>query len=141
MPTALKAAGFFRRLAAILYDSLLLVAILFVATAAILPLNHGEAFASDNFYYLAYLVFVSFLFYGGFWTHGGQTLGLRAWKLKVLTFEQQPLNWKQALVRYIAAIFSWAIFGLGFLWILVDKNHRGWHDHLSKTTIFLDDRC
>ena len=138
MSTALKSAGFFRRLAAILYDSLLLVAVLFAATALALPINHGEAFASDNLYYPAYLIFVSFLFYGWFWTHGGQTLGLRAWKLKVLTFEQRPLSWTQAALRFSTALFSWMFFGLGFLWILLDKNNRGWHDHLSKTAVYFE---
>ncbi|MGR9044724.1 MAG: RDD family protein [Gammaproteobacteria bacterium] len=133
-------AGFFRRFAAQLYDGLLLVAVLFFATAVILPLNHGEAFTSDNVFYLAYLILVSFLFFGWFWTHGGQTLGLRAWKLKVLTTGQQPLNWKQALIRFAAAIVSWSVLGLGFLWILIDKHKFSWHDHLSKTAIYLDNR-
>ncbi|PKM13331.1 MAG: RDD family protein [Gammaproteobacteria bacterium HGW-Gammaproteobacteria-3] len=135
----LKKAGFFRRAAALAYDSLLLAAVLFAATAAILPLNHGEAFAPDNFYYPIYLILVSFLFYGWFWTHGGQTLGLRAWKLRVLTFGQQPITWQQALCRFLAAMLSFALLGLGFLWIIVDKNKCGWHDSLSKTTVYHDD--
>ncbi|MGR9114833.1 MAG: RDD family protein [Gammaproteobacteria bacterium] len=138
--SALKTAGFLRRLTAMLYDSLLLIAILFAATAAALPFNHGEAFTSNNYYYLAYLILVSFLFFGWFWTHGGQTLGLRSWKLKVLTVDQRPLTWRQAFIRFITAILSWTAIGLGFLWIFVDKNNRGWHDLLSNTAVFFDDR-
>lgn len=134
----MQAAGFLRRLAAMLYDTLLLLAILFAATAAALPLNHGEAFASDNPYFHAYLVFVCFGFYGWFWTHGGQTLGLKAWKLKVLTEDHRPASWRQASIRFIASLVSWSAFGLGFLWILIDKNKRGWHDHLSQTSVFFD---
>lgn len=130
--------GFLRRLAAIVYDLFLLCAIFFVATALLLPFNAGEAFTGQQFFYPLYLLVVSFIFYGWFWTHGGQTLGLRAWKIKVLTLDQQPINWTQALLRFIAAILSWSFFGLGFLWILIDKNHRGWHDHLSHTAVFFD---
>jgi len=130
--------GFFRRLAATFYDLLLLIAVLFVATAILLPLNGGEAFTSQQFFFPVYLLLVSFLFYAWFWTHGGQTLGLRAWKIRVLTFDMKPISWKQAALRFMAAILSWGFFGLGFLWILIDKNQRSWHDHLSKTALFFN---
>jgi uncharacterized RDD family membrane protein YckC len=127
-------------LAAIVYDLVLLMAVLFAATALVLPLNAGEAFTARQIVYPLYLLIVSFLFYGWFWTHGGQTLGLRAWSLKILTFDRETLNWKQALLRFFAAILSWIFCGLGFLWMLVDKNQRSWHDHLSKTALFFDDQ-
>jgi uncharacterized RDD family membrane protein YckC len=132
------APSFFRRLAAMVYDSFLLVALWFLATALLLPINGGQAFHSGQFFYPLYLLAVSFIFYGWFWTHGGQTLGLKAWKIKVLTLNQQPLDWKQAAIRFMAAILSWVIAGLGFFWILWDKNGYAWHDYLSKTALFFD---
>ncbi|MEI6068427.1 MAG: RDD family protein, partial [Methylococcaceae bacterium] len=85
----LSAPGFFRRLAAQLYDIFLLVAVLFVATALLLPFTTGAAVSDQQLIiYRIYLVIISFFFYGWFWTHGGQTLGLRAWKIKVLTLDQ-----------------------------------------------------
>jgi uncharacterized RDD family membrane protein YckC len=135
----LPAPGFLRRLAAQIYDLLLLIAILFLATALILPFTAGEAVSDQQtLIYRIYILVISFFFYGWFWTHGGQTLGLRAWKIKVLTRDQKPINWTQALLRFTTAIPSWGFFGIGFLWILVDKNRRGWHDHLSKTALFFD---
>ncbi|MDP2902246.1 MAG: RDD family protein [Methylovulum sp.] len=127
-----------RRLAAIIYDLILLCAIFFVATAVLLPLNAGEAFTRQQFFFPLYLLAISFIFYGWFWTHGGQTLGLRAWKIKVLTLDRQPISWSQALLRFITAIISLSFFGLGVLWILVDKNQRSWHDRLSNTAVFFD---
>ena len=124
-----------RRFAAIFYDFLLLISVLFFATALILPFNAGQAITS-HWLYLPYLLLVSFLFYGWFWTHGGQTLGLKAWKLRVLTFNQQPITWIQAFWRFSSAFLSWAILGIGFLWALVDKEKRCLHDVLSKTDIF-----
>ncbi|MBE0434576.1 MAG: RDD family protein [Methylomicrobium sp.] len=132
----IRPAGFFRRVAALLYDGLLLLAVLFVATAAGLPFNHGEAFASDNLYFHAYLVLVSYCFFGWFWTHGGQTLGLKAWNLKILTEDLQSITWMQAAIRFIGAILSWGVLGLGYIWVLIDKDNRAWHDRLSRTAVF-----
>jgi uncharacterized RDD family membrane protein YckC len=124
-----------RRLAAIFYDLLLLLSVLFVATALILPFNAGQAFTHSVFYSL-YLLIISFIFYGWFWTHGGQTLGLRAWKLHVLTIDKKPITWRHAFLRFGSAIFSWCAFGVGFWWALFNKDNRCWHDVFSKTAIF-----
>ncbi|MCX7082719.1 MAG: RDD family protein [Methylococcales bacterium] len=133
----LSAPSFWRRLAAQTYDFLLLIALLFLATALLLPFTAGMAVTDQHtLIYRIYLVVVSFFFYGWFWTHGGQTLGLRAWKLTVLTQDKKTLNWTQALVRFVTASVSLGFFGLGYLWILIDKDRRGWHDHLSKTTVY-----
>lgn len=125
--------GLLRRLAAICYDSLLLLAVWFLATAIVLPFTHGEALRPGNPFYTSYLFMVSFFFYAWFWVHGGQTLGLRAWKLRVVRRDGRPITWSQALLRYFAALVSWAAFGLGFLWILVDKDGMSWHDRFSET--------
>lgn len=125
-------------MAAIVYDLFLLIALLFVATAILLPLNSGAAFSSQQYFFSIYLLTVSFFFYGWFWTHGGQTLGMRAWRIKVLTLKLEPVSWGQALLRFSFAIVSMAFFGLGFLWVLIDKNHRGWHDYLSRTALFTE---
>jgi uncharacterized RDD family membrane protein YckC len=134
----MSAPGFLRRLAAIFYDLLLLIALFFIATALLLPLNAGEAFSAKQFFYPIYLLVVSFFFYAWFWTHGGQTLGLRAWKIKVQTLNREQISWKQALLRFTAALLSWVFFGLGFLWILIDKDKRSWHDYLSRTALFFE---
>ena len=128
--------GFWRRIFAIFYDTFLLAALLFISTALALPFNAGEAFAGNPLY-LGYLVSVCFLFFGWFWTHGGQTLGLRAWKIQILTETKQPLSWKDALSRFIWATLSWGLFGLGFIWILFDKEKKSLHDRLSGTQAFI----
>jgi uncharacterized RDD family membrane protein YckC len=124
-----------RRFAAIFYDFLLLLSILFFSTALILPINAGQAFDA-NWLYLLYLLSVSFIFYGWFWTHGGQTLGLKAWKLQVLTTNKQAITWWQAFLRFSSAIISWSIFGIGFAVALINKDKRCLHDVFSKTDIF-----
>ena len=122
-------------MSAVCYDALLLLAVLFLATALVLPFNDGKAFSSGQYFYPLYLLTICFIFYGWFWTHGGQTLGLRSWKIKVCGLDGGSIGWGQAGLRFAAAALSWACFGLGFLWCLVDKNRLCWHDYLSKTRL------
>jgi uncharacterized RDD family membrane protein YckC len=142
--------GLLRRLAAILYDGLLLLAVLFIATAILLPLTHqagttpGEApvpiYAQHPLYkaaFTSYLFMVSYFFFAYFWTHGGQTLGMRAWRIRVQTRDGHPIGWWHALLRFMVAIVSWAALGLGFLWSLVDRQKRTWHDLYSETDLIV----
>ena len=132
-----SAPGFYRRLAAQFYDIVLLIAILLVANGFLHLFTDGDTLKAYTLLHRAYLLGICFLFYGWFWTHGGQTLGLRAWKIKVLTLDQKPISWFQALLRFITAILSWTVFlGLGFIWVLFNKNKLSWHDQLSKTALF-----
>lgn len=119
------------------YDALLLLAVWFFATAAILPFNGGQAFRTDQYLFPLYLLVVSFVFYGWFWTHGGQTLGLKAWRLKLCGMDQQTVSWPQAARRFAGAIVSWACLGLGFFWCLFVKNRLCWHDVWSNTCLVL----
>jgi uncharacterized RDD family membrane protein YckC len=134
-----------RRLAAIVYDSALVAAVMLMAMAlVVVPID--LFFGSESFdgatlrtnpFYLAYLFCVMVGFHILFWTRGGQTLGMRAWRLKVLRNDGQPLQLKDALLRYFAAILSWALFGLGFIWILLDKEGLAWHDRISNTRLVI----
>lgn len=101
-----------RRLAAIGYDSLLLAGILLGATALALGLAvallGSEAIKlhnplQGNPFFSTYLLLVCFFFYGGFWTHGGQTLGMRAWRLRVQRCDGRGIGWWQALLRFLIA--------------------------------------
>lgn len=130
-----KKVGLTRRLLAILYDSLLLFAVLYLATAIVLPFRGGEAIAPQTPWYSAYLLVVSFLYFGGFWTHGGQTLGMRAWRMRLTSKEGEVVSWGQALARFLGSLGSWAPLGLGFAWALFDRKRMTWHDHLSRSVL------
>ncbi|ADJ28579.1 RDD family protein [Nitrosococcus watsonii] len=129
--------GLFRRLGAIFYDSLLLIATWFLFTIFALPLTAGEAIPAGNILYRLYLLLIALAFFGGFWTHGGQTLGMRAWRIKVQQPNGQLITWRQALLRFGAAFLSWLPLGAGFWWVLIDKEGQTWHDRLSTTTLVL----
>lgn len=82
-----------------------------------------------------YLVLSPMAFFSWFWMHGGQTLGMRAWRLRVQRFDGRPLTLWQVLLRFLAAIPAWALLGLGYLWILVDKDRLALHDRFSESMI------
>jgi len=139
IPTA---PGFVRRLAAMLYDGLLLVALWFVATALLLAVSSGHLADPDRPLWLLYtlrvcLLLVTLMFFAGFWTNGGQTLGMRAWRFKLISASGDSVNWKQALWRFAAAIPSVGTFGLGLLWMLLDRERCAVHDRLSGTRLVL----
>ncbi len=121
-----------RRLAAIVYDSIILIALLFFA--ALPPtLLYGEGTTETVAVLLMrlYLLTVAFAFFGGFWTHGGQTLGMRAWHIRVVDMEGKSIGWGRALTRFMLAIISWAVAGAGFWWSLIDRERLAWHDRFS----------
>lgn len=127
--------GLLRRLGAILYDSLLLAAVLVLASGLAVWVLGGEASQPGNPFMTSYFFLVSFLFYAWFWMHGGQTLGMRAWRIRVQQADGRNISPPQALLRFIVAIFSWLVFGLGFLWSLFDKEKLAWHDRFSETVL------
>jgi uncharacterized RDD family membrane protein YckC len=131
---ACEPAGLFRRLMAMLYDLLLLFSLLLFATASALLVTRGTLDYHHPLF-RTYLFLVCFMFYAWFWTHGGQTLGMRAWRLRVQRLDGQPITLWQALLRFLSAIPSWAVFGLGYLWLLIDKKHMALHDRISESVI------
>jgi uncharacterized RDD family membrane protein YckC len=132
-PSPPEPAGLLRRLAALAYDTLLLAALAFAFTLLIVIIRSGEAIPAGSLWFEAALFALGALFYGWFWTHGGQTLGMRAWRLQVTAADGSPLDWRRALLRYAAAYVSALALGLGFLWSLFDRERRCWHDLWSGT--------
>ena len=133
-------AGLLRRLGAMLYDGLLLLALLMVATALFLPLTGGEALNAQahpvlELVYQAALVLLILGFFGLFWTRRGQTLGMASWRLRVEREDGRLLTWGDTTRRLAWALLSLLPLGLGFVWILFDPGRRAWHDRLSRTRV------
>ena len=124
-----------RRLSVIFYDALLLFAVIFIAAWLLLIVFGEELAASHNPLIYIYYIGVSLLFFGWFWTHGGQTLGMKVWRVKVVTELGEPINWSQATIRFGVACLSWIFVGAGFIWALFDDENRGWHDIASKSRL------
>lgn len=163
-------APIIKRLLAIFYDAFLLIAILFLAMALLLLISAGHPFQDGDPLITAYLLVVSFGFFGWFWTHGGQTLGMRAWKLRVQQRSGDAITWRQTVVRFATALpawvvlcigtalvtniqlsthawldqlsqpVGWLIFITGIVWLVIDQWPDGWRDKLSGTQVIKLDK-
>ena len=132
----MKNSGLLRRFGAILYDTLLVLALLFITTIPFIAVRGGEPVeADDNILYQVSVGLVIFLFFVGFWSRSGRTLGMQSWSLRVETPDGQIPTIKVASIRFFASILSWVPLGLGFLWQLWDKDGLTWHDRLSGTRL------
>ena len=138
--TSGTSAGFGRRVAALLYDSVLLAALLVIFTSGAVLLNHAHAVERATagawvYLYRAGLIGVIAGYYLLNWTRSGQTLGMRAWHLRAVTPSGKPLALKAAALRFACGVLAWAPAALGVLWLYADREHLALHDRLSKTRI------
>ncbi|MFD2176357.1 RDD family protein [Veronia pacifica] len=138
-------AGFFRRLAAWIYDVLVLTAVEMLAVALVmsgfaiafsLGVSLEEYIDASDFLsrhpvasplFTAYIALVAVMFFGYFWSKGGQTLGMRAWKLRIQNVDGTRITFSQALVR-----MATSAFGLGNLVVLIDSNNQSLQDMMAK---------
>lgn len=129
-------AGFLRRIAAMLYDALLVGALLFLATIPFIAARGGEPVErGDNIVYQVTLLIVIYAFFVGFWSGSGRTLGMQSWRLQLENDQGEVPTVAQASLRLFASLLSWLPLGLGFLWQLWDSENLTWHDRISHTRL------
>jgi uncharacterized RDD family membrane protein YckC len=126
-------AGLPRRFAALVYDTLLLAAVFICFTLIVVLVRGMQAIEPGTWWFGASLLVMTLLFYAWFWTHGGQTLGMRAWRIRVVSADGEAIGWQQACIRFLAAWLSALPAGLGYWWSLIDAEGLCWHDRLSGT--------
>ncbi len=134
---AIKSASLMRRLACMLYESLLLIAI---AAAAVLVfvLVAGDATHAPKRYFLqAYLWFI----FGGYfvwcWHKSGQTLAMQTWRIQLVHQSGQALTYGQACRRYVLATI---FFGASFVWALFDREGQFLHDRLTGSRLIVTEK-
>ncbi|MDO3386296.1 RDD family protein [Gilvimarinus sp. SDUM040013] len=137
-------AGVLKRFSAMVYDSLLLLAISIAYGALALTikvivlgevLQEGEKASLGPAGFVGW-VLVLMAFYGLFWSKFGQTLGMRAWRLQVTDTEGKFPSFSRGLLRCLCACLSLATCGLGYFWLWFDKDRLTLHDRLSGTRVW-----
>ncbi|WP_162063456.1 RDD family protein [Vibrio taketomensis] len=145
----LPPAGLFRRLGALFYDSLIIIAIEMMAAGIVIAILHAlmamnliniapYVDVSDLLtnhpvwspVYTLYLAVVWIYFFVFFWTRAGQTLGMRAWKIQVRNLDGGYITVTQALIR-----LATSGFGLANFTVPLDPQKRGFHDIWAKTQV------
>lgn len=119
-----------RRLAAFAYDIFLLFSVVFILGAIGIALNSGKAI--DPFLFSPITFIATLVFFSWFWTHGGQTLGMRAWRIKLTNTNTAAVTLKGSLIRLVTMFFT---LGIGTIWIMFDKNGQSLQDKLAQTVV------
>lgn len=134
-----RPCGLLRLLMVMVYDAIVILAILMIAGAVALELPFRHQSAGKDPAYTLYLLMFWFFYLAWCWRHGGMTLGMRAWRVRLVNLRQHGANpvpaWWQCGLRFAGAWLSAATAGLGYLWILLDREKRSWHDRLSRTCL------
>tara|TARA_R110000823_G_scaffold130015_14_gene257996 strand:- start:19045 stop:19449 length:405 start_codon:yes stop_codon:yes gene_type:complete len=124
-----------------LYDALLVIAVVAVTHALALAFQvkvlDSDMHALQPELAQVLLVASVYGFFILFWMKQGQTLGMQAWRIRLVAFDGAPPSFGKALLRCVGATLSAACLGLGYLWCLVDPHKRYWHDYLSRTELML----
>ncbi|MBE5316343.1 MAG: RDD family protein [Xanthomonadales bacterium] len=124
------------RLLALVYDVFPLLGLWFAVAVLSYAGNGGEPVRPGSLgawlEFLA-LVGVTFLYAGLSWRLGGQTLGMRAWRLRAVDANGNPPGWTAITLRFAVGVVSLAAAGLGFAWVLIDRERRSWHELASGT--------
>jgi len=129
-PESSKPASVFRRFAAFIYDCLLICALFFFVTAVAVRLNDGEAI--EHSLYKVALVPLAWIFFGWFWINGGQTLGMRAWRIKLVNDSGESVSVGATLVRFCIGL---VLLPVVLLPAFFDKTGRGLHDRVARTRV------
>ena len=118
-----------------LYDAVIMLALLIVATAIALPFGDINKVALHDFWFTLWLFVVCFFYLAACWRYGGMTMGMRAWRVRLVSCDEQVISWPRCLLRFLVGLISLGAFGLGILWALVDSKNRGWHDLAARTLL------
>ncbi len=133
-------ASLARRLAALVYDALVITALYimfgFIVVAVFKLFTHH--FPEDhlpNALYYSLLFCICFFYYSFSWRKGGQTIGMKAWRIRLINTQPQPFALSQFMLRTACGLFSLLLFGIGYWWALIDKKSRTWQDMASLTRV------
>jgi uncharacterized RDD family membrane protein YckC len=120
---------------AMLYDGIVMLGLLILATAIALPFGDVNKVALHDLWFTLWLLAVCFAYLGSCWRYGGMTVGMRAWKIVLIRDNGQTISWPRCLGRFLVGLLSLSILGLGVFWALVDRKKRGWHDLAAHTLL------
>ncbi|MBE19554.1 MAG: hypothetical protein CMD69_01290 [Gammaproteobacteria bacterium] len=138
----MNSAGFLKRVLALIYDSLLIAAIIIVASLLLVFVNGEYPKPGTLLSVIQFLIsiLVGPFFYSYFWlTNDGQTTGMQAWKIKLVSSNESKLNMKQTYLRCLISVISFLFIGIGYFWILFNKNNLSWSDIATKTRVIKTD--
>jgi len=135
MQNTTKSPSLFKYITVIIYDLFLLFGLLLFITVIISFLNNGNPPSADNIIYKLFLLTSIIFFYHYSWRKSGQTLGMKAWKVKLVTLNNKPITLGQSILRMTLGLANIVTIGLGYFWKYTNKSKLTLMDVLSKTKL------
>jgi uncharacterized RDD family membrane protein YckC len=123
------------RVAAMIYESLLIVAVILVAALPFLMLLGNAEVGWRHFVFQLYLAGVLLLYFSAFWMRSGQTLAMKTWRIRLVGPGGGRLSFKQSVSRFALALSGLLLAGAGFWWALFDRDRQFLHDRLLGTRL------
>ena len=121
------------RFGAFVYDFLLIISIWMMTLWILIWVNDGEAIYGYSVQ--AILLLEVLIFYAYCWHRTGQTLGMKAWKIKLVNEDGNLPDLRQISIRLLITPVSILALGLGFLWFYFGNKQQTWHDRASETLV------
>ena len=123
------------RMLSLIYESLILIALLLAGALPMVMLTRTWEQAVARPVLQVWLLLLCALYYVWQWVRTGQTLPMKTWRLRLVAADGKPVTTVRAACRYSLALFSAALCGLGFVWALIDRDRQFLHDRLAGTRI------
>lgn len=133
--TAVPLPGIGRRLASLLYEALVVFAVVLIGFLLPQIVFHGFGLGVPGRLLWIHVLALLMLYFVWFWLNGGQTLPMKTWKLRLASADGGRLRPAQAVLRYLAAWPCLLLGGIGVLWALVDRDRQFLHDRIAGTRI------
>ncbi len=144
-----KSAALWRRLAAMVYDSIVIIAIWIVVGFIVLSafgidqaqIVENDRVVMDPYYRITLfssMLLSAYLFFAWFWTHSGQTLGMQAWKIRVQNSDSSAISYKQSLIRCVIAPFAFVFLGAGYFYMFFNPEKLTLPDLLSRSIVLFE---
>ena len=134
-PAALRTPGITRRLGSALYDLLLVVALVLIATFPFLAIFGDSTHGWRRSVLQAWVLLVAASYFVGFWSHGGQTLPMKTWRIRLTRVDGAKVGVMQGINRFAFAVLGLLAAGLGFFWALWDRDRQFLHDRIAGTVL------
>ena len=132
---ALTPSSLLSRFAAMVYELLLVTAVVFVASFLIMPVIGNMHAPWQRHLFQIYILGVLFAYFSAFWLRSGQTLAMKTWRIRLVQQNGDPLNFKQTMLRFVLALMGLMLAGIGVWWAFFDRDKQFLHDRLAGTRL------
>lgn len=123
------------RFAVMIYESLLVTAVVFVASFIVIPVVGEMQAPWQRHLFQVYLLGILFAYFSAFWLRSGQTLAMKTWRIRLVQQNGGTLTFRQAMLRFVLALLGLLLAGIGFWWAFFDRDKQFLHDRIVGTRL------